>query len=215
MNTSRKKPEPIKSGLTTYLPREGSVVRAIYSLLSCLRSALLSRNPPHNLLKSPHFPRIACGHTLPSWYGNGCRFAFAGLRPPKACSRKTCVINSLHHCALAVWPEKVGRQLAFTFGMRGPSLVTTVNSSSTPLVPTGKADSSFLAVLAEASVNGSFGNSAAGPGTEEATEENTANAGSSTHQGEQLPVMEATRANREASTNEIRALSTADQSKVL
>jgi Rps23 Pro-64 3,4-dihydroxylase Tpa1-like proline 4-hydroxylase len=123
-------------------------------------------------------------------------------------------MNGLRHNTFPLRCEKVGTQHAITFGMRGPSLVTTVNSSSTPLLQTGKTGRSFLAILAEASANESYGSSAAGSGQGVATGENTAIGGTGTQQGEQLPVLEVTPANREASANAIETLVPADQNKV-
>ncbi len=91
--------------------------------------------------------------------------------------------------------------------------MTTVNTASTPLTQTGKADRGFLAVLAEASTYGGFENGAEGSGPEAATEESSAAAGKSAPQGTQSPVLKVTRDNREPSTNATVNATAADQGK--
>jgi hypothetical protein len=123
-------------------------------------------------------------------------------------------MNGLRYHAFLLRCQKVGTKHAVTFGMRGPSQVTTVNSASTPLLQTGKTDRGFLAILAEASANESYGNSTAGLGQGVATGENTAKGGTGTQHGEQLPVLEVTPANREAGASATGTLPPADHDKV-
>jgi len=129
-------------------------------------------------------------------------------------SSNTFVMNGLRYHAFLLRCQKVGTKHAVTFGMRGPSQVTTVNSASTPLLQTGKTDRGFLAILAEASANESYGNSTAGLGQGVATGENTAKGGTGTQHGEQLPVLEVTPANREAGASATGTLPPADHDKV-
>ena len=129
-------------------------------------------------------------------------------------SSNTFVMNGLRYHAFLLRCQKVGTKHAVTFGMRGPSQVTTVNSASTPLLQTGKTDRGFLAILAEASANESYGNSTAGLGQGEATGANTAKGGTGTQHGEQLPVLEVTPANREAGASATGTLPPADHDKV-
>jgi hypothetical protein len=129
-------------------------------------------------------------------------------------SSNTFVMNGLRYHAFLLRCQKVGTKHAVTFGMRGPSQVTTVNSASTPLLQTGKTDRGFLAILAEASANESYGNSTAGLGQGVATGENTAKGGTGTQHGEQLPVLEVTPANREADASATGTLPPADHDKV-
>jgi hypothetical protein len=123
-------------------------------------------------------------------------------------------MNGLRYHAFLLRCQKVGTKHAVTFGMRGPSQVTTVNSASTPLLQTGKTDRGFLAILAEASANESYGNSTAGLGQGVATGANTAKGGTGTQHGEQLPVLEVTPANREAGASATGTLPPADHDKV-
>jgi hypothetical protein len=129
-------------------------------------------------------------------------------------SSNTFVMNGLRYHAFLLRCQKVGTKHAVTFGMRGPSQVTTVNSASTPLLQTGKTDRGFLAILAEASANESYGNSTAGLGQGVATGANTAKGGTGTQHGEQLPVLEVTPANREAGASATGTLPPADHDKV-
>jgi hypothetical protein len=129
-------------------------------------------------------------------------------------SSNTFVMNGLRYHAFLLRCQKVGTKHAVTFGMRGPSQVTTVNSASTPLLQTGKTDRGFLAILAEASANESYGNSTAGLGQGVATGENTAKGGTGTQHEEQLPVLEVTPANREAGASATGTLPPADHDKV-
>jgi len=129
-------------------------------------------------------------------------------------SSNTFVMNGLRYHAFLLRCQKVGTKHAVTFGMRGPSQVTTVNSASTPLLQTGKTDRGFLAILAEASANESYGNSTAGLGQGVATGANTAKGGTGTQHGEQLPVLEVTPANREADASATGTLPPADHDKV-
>jgi hypothetical protein len=129
-------------------------------------------------------------------------------------SSNTFVMNGLRYHAFLLRCQKVGTKHAVTFGMRGPSQVTTVNSASTPLLQTGKTDRGFLAILAEASANESYGNSTAGLGQGVATGANTAKGGTGTQHEEQLPVLEVTPANREADASATGTLPPADHDKV-
>jgi hypothetical protein len=129
-------------------------------------------------------------------------------------SSNTFVMNGLRYHAFLLRCQKVGTKHAVTFGMRGPSQVTTVNSASTPLLQTGKTDRGFLAILAEASANESYGNSTAGLGQGVATGANTAKGGTGTQHEEQLPVLEVTPANREAGASATGTLPPADHDKV-